>query len=117
VVNRNLEPFRRPKLLTIEVLIDHLVCSIPEILAVEWDAHDEETHAEHWLSLGKFDLALVRAIWGADITYVGDEHIKGTGGGCDDKVARTIVERNVNLRVIREIFIRLGDVRLKVFEE
>ena len=55
----NLEPFRSPELLTIEV-IDHLVRSIPEILAVEWHAHDEETHAEHWLSLSEFDLALVR---------------------------------------------------------
>jgi hypothetical protein len=27
------------------------------------------------------------------------------------------VERNANMTVIREIFIRLGDVRLKVFEE
>ena len=50
------------------VLIDHLVRSIPEILTVEWHAHDEETHAEHRLSLGEFDLALVGTIWGADLT-------------------------------------------------
>ena len=117
MVHRNLEPFRSPKLLTIEVLMDHLVRSIPEIRAVEWHAHDEETHAEHRLSLGKFNLALVGTIWGADLTEVGDEPIKGTGWTCDDKVARTIVERNANLRVIREVFIRLGVVRLKVFEE
>jgi hypothetical protein len=41
----------------------------------------------------------------------------GARGGPDDKVARTIVERNANLRVIREILIRLGDVKLKVFEK
>jgi hypothetical protein len=29
----------------------------------------------------------------------------------------TIVERNTNLRVIREILVRRGNVRLKVFEE
>ena len=68
MVHRNLEPFRGPKLLTIEVLIDHLVRSIPEILAVEWHAHDEETQAEHRLSLGEFYLALFGAIWGADLT-------------------------------------------------
>jgi hypothetical protein len=35
---------------------------------VEWHAHDKETHAEHWLSLGNFDFALVGAIWGASLT-------------------------------------------------
>jgi len=39
-----------------------------EILAAEWHAHDEETHAEHQLSLREFDLALVGTIWGADFT-------------------------------------------------
>jgi hypothetical protein len=52
VVHRNLELFRDPKLLTIEVLLDHLVHSIPDILAVEWNAHDEEKYAEHRHSLG-----------------------------------------------------------------
>jgi hypothetical protein len=51
-----------------EVLIDHFVRRIPEILAVEWHSYDEETQAEHWLSLGEFDLALVGAIWGANFT-------------------------------------------------
>ena len=53
MVHRNLEPFHGPKLLTIEILRDHLVRSIPELLAVEWHAHDKETHAEHWLLLGE----------------------------------------------------------------
>jgi len=44
-------------LLTIGVLMNHLVHCVPEILAVEWHAHDKKTHAEHWLSLGEFDLA------------------------------------------------------------
>jgi hypothetical protein len=59
---RDLEPFRSPKLLTIEVLVDHLVRSIPGILAVEWHAHDEEARAEYRLLLGVLDLALVGAI-------------------------------------------------------
>ena len=67
MIHQNLEPFHSPKILTIEVLIHHLVCSISEILAVEWYAHNEEMHAEHWLSLGEFDLALVGAIWGMDL--------------------------------------------------
>jgi hypothetical protein len=67
VVHRNLETFRSPKLFTIEVLRDHLVRSISEILAVEWHVHDKETHAEHRLLLGEFDLALVEAIWSADL--------------------------------------------------
>jgi len=51
-------------------------------------------------------------------SYVGWRRaIKGTGWAYDDEVARAIVERNANLSLIREIFIRLGDVRLKVFEE
>jgi hypothetical protein len=68
VVHRNLETFRSPKLCTIEVLRDHLVRSIPEILAVERHANDEGTHAEHRLWLGEFDLALAGAIWGVDLT-------------------------------------------------
>ena len=39
-----------------------------DILAVEWDAHNEETHAEHRHSLGESDLALVGVIWGSDLT-------------------------------------------------
>jgi len=78
----------------IEVLIDHLVRSIPKILAVEWHTHDEETHAEHRLLLEEFDLALVGAIWGADLRWVRDEPIRDTGWAYDDKVVRTIVERN-----------------------
>jgi hypothetical protein len=71
-----LKPFRGPELLTIKVLMDHLVLSIPEIMAGEWHAHD---NAEHQLSLREFDLALVGAIWGADLTQVCNEPIKGTG--------------------------------------
>ena len=62
MVDRDLEPFRGRKLLTVEVLVDHLVHSIPEILAMEWHAHDEEARAEYWLLLGELDLGLVRAI-------------------------------------------------------
>ena len=62
MVHRDLEPFRGRKLLTVEVLVDLLVHSIPEILAMEWHAHDKEVRAEYWLSLGELDLGLVRAI-------------------------------------------------------
>ena len=62
VVHRDLEPFRGRKLLTVEVLVDPLVHSIREILAVEWHTHDEEARAEYWLSLGELDLSLVGVI-------------------------------------------------------
>jgi len=39
------------------------------------------------------------------------------GWACDDKVVGTIVERNTNLRVIREILVHPGNVRLKVLKE
>ena len=68
MAHRNLEPFRSPKLPTIEVLIVHLVRRNLEILAVEWHAHDEKTHAENWLPLRGSDHALVGAIWDADLT-------------------------------------------------
>ena len=48
---------------------------------------------------------------------VSDKPIMGTGWACDDKVAGNIVEKKADLRVIREIFIYIGNVRLKVFEE
>jgi hypothetical protein len=67
MVHRDLEPFRSPKFLTIEVLVDHLVRSILEILAVKWHAHDEEARAKHRFSLGELDLVLVGAIGRADL--------------------------------------------------
>ena len=32
---------------------------------------------------------------------------------CDDKIERTVVERDANFRVIKKILVRLGHVRLK----
>jgi hypothetical protein len=51
------------KLLTIVVLIDHLSGDTGCKIATR---HGEGTHAEHQLSLGEFDPALVGAIWGAE---------------------------------------------------
>jgi hypothetical protein len=80
VTRRNLEPFRGPKFITIEVPIDHLVCSVPEMLTVEWPVHDEKTHAEYRLSLGEFDLALVGAFGARMLRRLATETIKGTAG-------------------------------------
>jgi hypothetical protein len=117
VVNRDLKPFRSPKFLAVEVLVDYFVCSISKVLAVEWHTHDKETRTEDGLPLGELDLALVRAVWCADLAQVGDKPVKGAWGACDDKCARAIVERHPNLRVIGKVLVRLRNVRLKVFEE
>jgi len=109
VIHGDLEPFRSPKLLAVKVLVDYLVRSILKVLAVEWHTHNEETRIENRLSLGELDFALVGAVWCADLAEVGDKPIKGAGRARDNKCARTIVERNTDLRVIWEIPVRLGN--------
>jgi len=75
VMHRDLELLRGPKLLAVKVFIDDLIRGIPEVQAVERHSHDEEAGTEHRLSLGEFDLTLVRAVWCANFSQVGDETI------------------------------------------
>jgi hypothetical protein len=93
VVHQNLETFRSPKLLTIEVLRDHLVRSIPEILAVEWHTHDEER-----MLITGFRLENSTLLWsesfGVRILGWRRAH-KGTWWACYDKVARTVVSETL----------------------
>ena len=86
---------------------------------MKWHARDEEACAKHRFLLGEPGLVLVGAIGRMDITYVGvvDKTIKCAGRARDSEVARTFMERNTNLRVIKKVLVCLGDVGLKVFEE
>jgi hypothetical protein len=82
-----------------------------------WHAHDKETRTEDRLSLGKLSFALVGTVWRGDLAQVSDKSIKGTRWARDNQGAGTIMERYTNLRVIRKIFVRLGNVGLKIFGE
>jgi hypothetical protein len=88
-----------PKLLTVEVFADDLVCSISEEWAEEWHAHDKETRTEHRLSLGKLNFALVGTVWRADLAQVSVKFIKGTRWAPDNGGAGTIMERYTSLRL------------------
>jgi hypothetical protein len=92
VIRRDLELFRGPKLLTVEVFTGDLVCSISEVWAEEWHTHDKEIRTEHRLSLGKLNFALVGTVWFADLAQVSVKSIKGTRWAHDNEGAETIME-------------------------
>jgi hypothetical protein len=92
MVNRDVEPFRSPKLLAMLDIVDDLIRGIPEVLTMKWYAHDEESCAKNRLALRELHFALVSTIWHTDFAQVGNKAIQSTWAASDNESAGSIVK-------------------------
>lgn len=76
----------------------------------------QEPHSENSLSLREWDLALVKTGRCHDLSESGDKTVKSLGRGGNDKVGRSVVEGNADLRVGSKVGVDLFDVAVERLE-
>lgn len=76
----------------------------------------QEPHSENSLSLRERNLALVETGRGHDLSESGDKTVECLGRGGNDKVGRSVVEGNADLRVGSKVRVDLFDVALERLE-
>ena len=68
---------------------------------MEGDVDGQERNGEHRLALGERNLALVKAARSTNLPEVGDKTVKSARRSCYYVDTRSVVERNLKLRVLR----------------
>lgn len=95
-----------------QVLLNFLGSTL-KVVAVVRNVDGQESHSENGLSLGERNLALIETGRRHDLSESGDKAVKRLGRGSNNKVGRSIVEGNANLRVGRKVRVDLFDVALE----
>jgi len=114
VEETQLDLARLPQFLSLEVLLDQLLRSALQVRAVVRNVDGHEPVGEYHLSLAERNLALIETSGGLDRSKGTGEAVQSLGGTNNDIVSRSVVERNVDLRVLREVLVGLLDLNLEV---
>ena len=99
--------------LTGVILRDENIRDAGQVAGVERHADGQEAHVENRLALAERDLGLIRSIFRPDSPERADEPEQAARETSNDKVARTIEERDLHLLLVLEERIRLFDVLLE----
>ena len=110
VVDGDNEISRSEDFLSSEVLLDELRGRSGEVDRVVRDSDDQEPRREDGLPLGERSLALIQSSGSLDLPQRRRESVESPRGSGNDEVPRSVVEGDVELRVLGEVSVRLGDV-------
>lgn len=111
MVNSHSQSLGIPQFLA-QVLLNFLSSTL-KVVAVVRNVDGQEPHSENGLSLGERNLTLIETSRRHDLSESGDKTVKRLGRGSNNKVGRSVVEGNANLRVGRKVRIDLFDVALE----
>lgn len=99
--------------LATDVLLHKFLGRTGEVGAVVWHVDGEEAHRKDGFALGEGDPPLVQARRSHNLAQSGSETVQSLGGTSDDVHGRSVVKRDADLGVGREVAVDAFDVLLQ----